>query len=177
MPNFSDKTRDEMAALLHELRTNPRTSKAVARQIKELYPNARFSDLETADLKSYVDNKLEAIEIAKEREEAQARWEAERNRVAQRFARADGTIDETHMAKIDAIVKQNNYAIGFDTAAKLYAAEMPAPKPQPEPWQQAQYWQKPNMKGFQENPGKWMRDEANKTITEIMSQRTNRQFN
>lgn len=178
MPNFSDKTRDEMAALLHELRTNPRTSKDVARQIKTLYPGARFSDLETDELKSYVDKRFEAAEIAKEREDARARIENERVNIASRYTRPDGSIDYSHIEKIDNIIKQNNYAIPYETAAKIYAAELPNPKPQPEPWQQSQYWQRPNMKGFNENPSKWMRDKANETITELMAGKRNiSQFN
>ncbi|MDE2098049.1 MAG: hypothetical protein KGL39_12420 [Patescibacteria group bacterium] len=177
MANFSDKTRDEMAALLHELRNNPKTSKAVARQIKELYPNARFSDLETDELKAYVDKKFEDDEIRREREEAQARWQAQRDAVAHRFTKPDGSVDEAHMGKIDAIIKKANYGVDYETAAKIYAAEMPAPRPQPEPWQQAQYWQRPNMKGFNENPQKWMRDKANETITELMAAKRSGSFN
>lgn len=178
MANFSDKTKDEMAALLHELRNNPKTAKAVARQIKELYPNARFSDLETDDLKSYVDSKFEDAEIAAERQAALDRIASARAQVASRFTKDDGSVDESHMGKIDAIIKRANYGIDYDTAAKIYAAEMPAPKPQPEPWQQAQYWQRPNMDGFQKDPQKWMRNKANETITELMnSKRGNSPFN
>lgn len=171
MANFSDQTNKELADLLVRLRNNPKTSKVVAKAIRQIDPSVKFNDLEIDDLRAEVRGEIEDMKTEKERDEIMRRMASERRKIAERYKNEDGTINEQHMGAIEAIMKQKGI-YDYDVASTYYAAQLPAPEPRPQARMGA-HWQAPKLDGLFENPLQWSRNEAFKAIDELSQARKN----
>lgn len=166
MAEYSEKTLSELGQLMLKLRKNPKTSKTIARAVNEIDPSVKFPDLETDDLRSEMNRRFAEQDEARDREEAMRRLAAQRRRVSERYDN-----DPKHVQAIEGLMQKYGL-LDYEAAAKLYAAEQPAPTPRQEPRPTAN-WHMPDIKALMENPLRYEREEAFKAIDEINANRTN----
>lgn len=165
MPKYSEKTSQELLDLVGRLINNKETRRETQRLIQKVDPSVEFTALDVDDLREEIRQDRESEKIERERDEALRRLAAQRRKVAARFTKDDGTVDEQHMSAIDDIVKSGK-TYDYEVAATYYAAKNPPPEPRPQPQLGAQFWQAPKFDGLFENPMRWSRDQINQHFTE-----------
>lgn len=166
MPNYeelSDEQRKNRVNILEKLLTNPEVSGAVKRAITKVDPTIKFADVEqddrTAAQLAARDKKIDELQAAQMEADATRRREAAHVRARERGldpAEVEKTITEYKIADWDK---------AMDITDRLTHAAPATPE------SFDNVLQMPDMKGLWEDPDKWARAEAHKSVDEMLKGR------
>lgn len=161
--DLSPQQKEQLAELMYNIGNNPKTRKQTLKAIKEIDPDARFSDLEAEDLRQEIEEKFSEQEQLRLGREAQERQQRQRDSLV-----SSGRYSEEDLPKIEETMQK--YGItDYEAGAKLYGADVEPARPTPEI--KGRVWEMPSFEGLKENPQTWGRKEAYKVIDELRSTR------
>lgn len=164
-PKFDPETAQQLAELAMAIAHNPKTRKGYTKLVREIYPDRRFADVETDEIRE---------DIKKEFEQRDLQRRAEETKRAQESARASlitsGRFKEEDVQKIEKEVMEKHGISDYEVAAKVYNADLKPARPTPEV--QSRTWNMPTVKkGDLDNLGKIALEKAYGVVDEITSKR------
>lgn len=118
------KTLKELSDITLKVANDPKTRRKYADIVNEVEPTRRFHDIEAQRLEEKVDKKFEERDAERRKKEILAKQEAERNALKDRY-------DDAGIAEIEKIMEQEGIS-NYQTAAKLYAADLKPSAPTPD---------------------------------------------
>ena len=164
----------ELGDLLHELSTDKKTRKTIAKAIKEKYPDspyaAQFVDVEQEERQEAFERKQEEVALKRQQDAMVEQMNAKRKRLLEG---TDGRkFTEDQVKEIEAMM-QSRGIVDYDDGAIIYAAKQPPENPQPTPAQAVHgtTWEFPEWGKFGKDPVKASREIAGNVITEFMQKR------
>lgn len=169
------QTAAELADLLHEISSDPKSRKLVAQAIKAAKPDSphagAFKDVE-------IEERFETLR----QEQADQRIKDQQAEIVRAMnAKRQGLLDgsggrkygEDDIKKIEALMERKGI-VDYDDGATLYAATLPPVEPKAPadaPPQHGATWEFPEMDKFGKDPVKASRDIAHQMIGEFMRKR------
>lgn len=164
----------ELGDLLHELSTDKKTRKIIAKAIKEKLPDSpyaqQFSDIDQEDRFEAFKREQEEARLNNQQDAVLAQMNAKRARL---LTGEDGRkFSEDQVKEIETLM-QSRGIVDYDDGAVLYAAKQPPDSPQPgkDIPMHGQTWEFPEWGKFGADPVKASREIAAQTIGEFMQKR------
>ena len=164
----------ELGDLLHELSTDKKTRKIIAKAIREKHPDSpyaqQFVDVDQEEKFEEFKRKQEEDALKRQHDVMVETMNAKRRRLL------DGTdgrkFSEDQVKEIETLM-QSRGIVDYDDGAIIYAAKQPPDNPQPTPAQAVHgtTWEFPEWGKFGKDPVKASREIAGNVITEFMQKR------
>jgi len=118
------KTLKELSDITLKIANDPKTRKKYVPLIKEHFPDKRFPDVETDDIREEMKKEFETRDNERKKEAALKKLEEQRNALKDVY-------DDAAIAEIEKIMEQEGIS-NYATAAKLYAADLKPAEPTPD---------------------------------------------
>jgi hypothetical protein len=153
MAEWDELTDEQRAAafrndrLMRQLINDPRSRADTAKWIKEVAPEYKnhFPDTDISSLKADIERQREEDKLAREREKIEAKLQAQKSRLAEKY-------EPSQIEEIEKLMQEHGIS-NYDIGAKLYAADMPPPEEGRMPvGRQGERWEFPDLENYKKDP-------------------------
>ena len=160
---YSDETLKQLGELSLKLAHNEDTRERYVELVQEVNKDFKAPDIEAKRASRKVDELEEKLKLEKQREQAQARMDAQKQKLldGQKYTPED-------VEKIESFMQERGIA-DYEDGAILYGARQAPAAATPEI--KTSRWEMPSFKGLMENPNKWSSDTAHQMIGELRANR------